>query len=706
MSGPAPLPRPDDPDPALAALPGFESSVIDRVDAASADRPSGPQPGGAVPRAGWHTELISASTVDQSSHRQHAGRDMYQAQSLTINQFAPPTVPTSVRRVVVLWEQIHRSADRAVTVDGVAEAADRLYRHRVLFLVADPGQGASTARLCIAHRLSDTLRYEPPVERIALDDEEETLDGAAREWDSSRLVIVDASSMPDQPRTRLIDDVAAVKAIVDRTDSFLMVTVPRADLVTVRARYPDWVVELGKPDGTEVFRRHLADRIDDHLLADVLADQWFLGEVRDAWPERAAQLADLAAQSATRTRAVDALRAEVQAASSDWTEQLRAEIDAATDARTRSLLLAAALVEGGPPAAVVALAEALVTRSKYAEAEAPPHPLVATSVVTRVARVGQVSAGPDRVVFSRPAYGRAVLPYVWSEHPDLRPALRSWLVAVPDQRGLGPDELTLVVDRVAELAAARGADLVYTCARGWIARGARTLAERLLTIAATDRRIGRDVRRQLWIWSKSAGPDLQYSVAMVCGGGYGGIYPANALTRLKHLAVSAAQTVRAAVVDAVATIAQQIGPYRLLGHLQDWMAQPDPARAATLARALHAALVRPTVRARLHDDAHRHSGPDGTAVRFWRRALDSLPYDIAADLITTWLNAVDDGTRDTVDLLVDQLVTAAGEDRHRLVQLSWGARGPQGNRASQQLMQRLLTRLDIPLLGIAPEAAR
>ncbi|MEV0842071.1 hypothetical protein AB0I55_21225 [Actinocatenispora sera] len=642
--------------------------------------------------------------MDQSVHHHLTNGTSIQGEHVIVH-VASATVPAAIRRVVLLWDQIHRGARSAVTATGVADAAETLRRHRILLLAADPDEGASTARLCIAHRLATMLDREPPVEQLALDNEEETLAAAAQDWDTSRLAMVDAMTMPAAARAALIDDVAAAKAMVDATDSFLLVTVPRTDLAAARQRYPDWVTVLGKPDGTAVFRQHLAGRLDAPLLDSVLAEPWFLDQVRDAWPAHAARIADLVGQAAERTGSVAALRVEVRAALADWTEQLRTEVDEATDARTRSLLFAAALIEGGPPAAVVALAGALVSGSRYHEAEPPPHPLVAPSVVTRVAQLGHVTATPNSVVFTRPEYGRAVLPYVWSEHPDLRSSLRNWLQELPREPGLTADVLARAVDRVAELAAVHGLELVSTCTRGWIARDGRTLAERLLSTAATDPRIGREVRRQLWIWSKSAGPDLQHSVATVCGV-YGEIYPANALTRLKHLAASAADVVRAAVVDSVAAIAPHIGPYRLLGHLLDWLELPDPTRADTLVRAVRAALALDPVRAALRDGAVRHVGPHSTPVRFWQYALDRLPYEAVTRLVSTWLNAVDDMPQEPTDLLIEQLVTAADRDRHRLVQLSWGARGSAHSPAAEQLMQRILTRLDEPSFDATPEATR
>lgn len=703
MTTPDLLPAPDDPDPALATVPDLDAPVAptspDVAPAVSA--PS--LPGAAVP-PGSAPHAVHARTVDQSVHHHLTNGTSIQAERV-IMQVASATVPAAGRRVVLLWDEIHRRARDAVTADGVAEAAGTLHRHRILFLVADPGEGASTARLCIAHHLATVIRREPPVERLALDNEEETLSAAGREWDSSRLVMVDALTMPAAARSVLIDDVAGAKAMVDATDSFLLVTVPRADLAAARQRYRDWVAVLGKPAGTAVFRQHLDGRLDPGLVDAVLAEPWFLDQVRDAWPAHAARIADLVGRAGERTGSLESLQAEVQAALADWTEQLRTEIDEASDARTRSLLLAAALVEGSPPTAVVALAEALLAGSNYQDAEPPPHPLIAPSVVTRVGRLDQVSADRRKVVFTRPDYGRAVLPYVWSEHPDLRTVLRSWLQALPGEPGLAPDVLDRAVDRVAELAAAHGSDLVSGCTRAWIARGGRTLAERLLSSTAMDKRIGREVRRQLWIWSKSASPELQYSVAMVCGV-YGEAYPANAMTRLKHLAASAADTVRAAVVGSVAAITPHIGPYRLLGYLLEWLDVPDPTRADTLVRAVQAALALDPVPAALRDGAVRHTGPRSTPVRFWQRALDCLPYEATTRLVSTWLDAADQMPPAATDLLVQQLVTAAGDDQHRLVQLSWGARGPAYTPGAEQLMQRILTRLDEPFLDAPVEAAR
>ncbi|HEY3505613.1 MAG TPA: hypothetical protein VGN37_22860 [Actinocatenispora sp.] len=701
------VPGLDGVDPGLAALPDWPPAQSPDPAEQRPQTIGAPADAAPTPRVGTTVSaaVVSAEHVDQSTHHQTVHGTTINAN--VVYSSLPVEVAPPVRRVLVLWDEIHRAAMAAVSTEGIAGAAETLGAERVLLLGADPGEGASTARLCIAHHLAtQVVAYEPPVERLALDDDEETLEDAVRDWNSGRLVLVDAIGMPDDQRVRLIEDIAAVKATVDATSSFLLVTVPRRDLATARTRYPNWTASLPKPDGVGVFQRKLSDTVDRGLAAELIADGWFRNELHAAWPAHAAHLASLVATSAAHgTASVDRIREEVRSALADWTTQLRSEIDGDHDARSRSLLIATALVEGATPGAITAMAESLVTHSGYSLDEPLPHPMIDCSVVTRLKRLGHVDATPGSVTFTRPEFGRAVLPHVWVEHPRLQQALQNWVIDMPTESSLRSDDLAQAVDRVVELVVRNGPHLAGAFGRGWIAVRADSLATRLLTATATDPRIGRDVRRMLWNWSKSAPRDVQRVVAIVCAGEYGEVFPANALTRLKHLADSEDDAVQRAVVEAVTKIAKNLGPDRLLGYLHDWLTRLSPRQAEALARALRSALADDDVRAQLTIAEPTLQGTrERSAIQFWRTALDVLPYERSAEVIGSWIDAANSRGAAEGDFLIDQLIRAVGTSQRRMVHLAWATSGQRyaGN-AAERLMQRLLTRLDEPFISARTE---
>jgi hypothetical protein len=198
------------------------------------------------------------------------------------------------------------------------------------------------------------------------------------------------------------------------------------------------------------------------------------------------------------------------------------------------------------------------------------------------------------VRFARPAYGQSVLDHVWQQRPHLQSALREWLTGIPNPReegsGRAVQALTGLAIRQCE------ASLVCVAAEQWARNPAsrRELAVGALTEAALSEQIGRDVRRQLYDWARSAGAgeSTHLAVAAVCAGQLAWAYPQIALTRLRHLVRQNAK-VQESVFESLAVLMQDRTLRRsVLNEVDGWVKAPELRRSAGLRAFLR--LARPT----------------------------------------------------------------------------------------------------------------
>ncbi len=134
-------------------------------------------------------------------------------------------------------------------------------------------------------------------------------------------------------------------------------------------------------------------------------------------------------------------------------------------------------------------------------------------------------------------------------------ALREWLTCIPNPDGEGSGRAAQALTRLA--ITQREARLVCAAAERWARNpvSRRELAVGTLTEAALSEQIGRDVRRQLYDWARSANAaeTIHLAVAAVCGGQLARAYPQIAFTRLRHLAVRQNATVQESVFEGLAS---------------------------------------------------------------------------------------------------------------------------------------------------------
>jgi hypothetical protein len=367
----------------------------------------------------------------------------------------------------------------------------------------------------------------------------------------------------------------------------------------VRAREHSWralglsedalrTVRVTPPPAVTVFQFHLAS-----ITSGPVADAWaqhesILGALAVAAPADGVRLARIVAETAAVTAPGEQCVDQVIAEYSNWAAELAewfrqtSRSDDSDVGYARALLLAAAALEGAPAATVFVAADRLA------------------NLVGLERQSGGALVGPDvrelvqsihaelrdrSIRFPRPAYGQSVLDHVWDQRPHLQSKLREWFTGIPNQREEGSERAAQALTGLA--IRQREASLVCEAAEQWARNpvGRRELAVGTLTEAALSEQIGRDVRRQLYEWARSAGAaeSTHLAVAAVCCGQLARAYPQIALTRLRHLAVRQNAVVQESVFEGLAGLVQdRVLRGSVLSEVDDWVGGQEPRRSAGL----------------------------------------------------------------------------------------------------------------------------
>ena len=364
----------------------------------------------------------------------------------------------------------------------------------------------------------------------------------------------------------------------------------------VRAREHSWralglsetalrTIRVTPPPATVVFRSHLAS-----MTSGLIADAWAQHErvvstLTAAVPSDGVRLARIVAGTAEVTAPEEVRVDEVMAEYSNWAAELAEwfrQTASPDGGFARALLLATAALEGAPAATVFGAADRLANLVGL-PAE-PGGALTGPDVRDLVERI-HAELHHGRIGFPRPAYGQSVLDHVWVERPHLHSALREWLTCIPNPDGEGSGRAAQALTRLA--IRQREARLVCAAAERWARNpvSRRELAVGTLTEAALSEQIGRDVRRQLYDWARSANAaeSTHLAVAAVCGGQLARAYPQIAFTRLRHLAVRQNATVQESVFEGLAGLIQERTLRRgVLAEVADWVGGQEPRRSAGL----------------------------------------------------------------------------------------------------------------------------
>ncbi|KJS63366.1 hypothetical protein VM95_03575 [Streptomyces rubellomurinus] len=283
-------------------------------------------------------------------------------------------------------------------------------------------------------------------------------------------------------------------------------------------------------------------------------------------------------QNAAKTfeeRVLDAL--------SDWREELDqlfgdrtvapSRIDRSLALEDRYLLLALAVRQSASVSLVSAGARQLQEAVESAGSDqtagtATQAAFAARGLRRRIQDVGAAVDGRDMVLFDRPAYGRAVLEYVWDNYEVMRTPLLRWLAKLADQ----PEPTDPVVRTLGSLALRHG---TREHLNKLTELTAPDLLGAVLRAVVSDEHVGRLVWATLYQWAdtSSSAPVVVSTCRLVLADSEVSAAVAKmAVVRLRRVAQRTADpAVRQSVLTAFEELSRQpAGRARLVAEVRTW----------------------------------------------------------------------------------------------------------------------------------------
>ncbi|MEW1926769.1 hypothetical protein [Streptomyces sp. NPDC088360] len=437
---------------------------------------------------------------------------------------------------------------------GQVENAVRLLnplhgQSHVLVLIGEPGTGRRTAALRVLRDVGvprDRIRW------LVLD------------WERARTeqiphtkrhgFVLDLTNSPAAPED-FYTGLADYQKEAEAADAYLII------LATAGAWAPGAVatvptVRLARPSAKKIAEAHLR-----HLAANRL--DWLTSAPLDALLATAAHASDAARLARLVAKATGDDRNAVEQEFTDWEQHLRdwfEEFSGEGDLRERALLVSAALLEGVPAGVVLEAADQLF--AEVGGALPAGKALAGRDLDARLEAIRASSVNGENISLDDDRHGLAgaVLRHVWQQRPQLRKALLEWASHISAPNGIAVHHLRRIATSLAQLSLLTGGATVLSVASGWIDTGRaahRQLAVEIMETMALDPIAGPGVRKQLYDWAsqKNTSDALATSVAEICAGRLGEMYPRVALTRLRLLASRTDERGREAVADAVRTLA-------------------------------------------------------------------------------------------------------------------------------------------------------
>ncbi|MCT9113050.1 hypothetical protein N4G69_47310 [Streptomyces mirabilis] len=293
------------------------------------------------------------------------------------------------------------------------------------------------------------------------------------------------------------------------------------------------------------------------------------------------------------------LEDRITAALSDWREHLDrlfGEVatthDAANPSLTledRCLLLALSVHQSAPLPAVAntarALQQALIPKDTGNKSGFSPvqNALAGRGLRRRILDVGAAVGSHDTVLFDRPAYGRAILEYVWDNYEVMREAMLAWLVQSASSDTADPSVTAL------STLVLRHGTATHLNTLGAIARDARPdLLSAVLDVAVHDEHVGRLAWDVLYRWAeqKDYAPTVISTCRRVLHDDSASASTAKrAMVRLRRIAHTTSESgLRRDVLKAFEELAgQPSGTGRLVAEVRDWQESKASPKSGSLA---------------------------------------------------------------------------------------------------------------------------
>ncbi|GAA2670344.1 MULTISPECIES: hypothetical protein [Actinosynnema] len=487
--------------------------------------------------------------------------------------------------------------------------SDALERPGVVVLAAAEGAGARTAALML---LTDSGRLGASrLRELSLGDE----DGQglkASDLDAEDRLLLDLTETPEERLRELGGALEHHRALAEEADARLVLVVRDTQVRLLPRSLLPLTTELRPPPARAVLAAHLHPEGIELPRSLPRAQAVYLTQASVHDAGELARLV-LAARAAGPGLSLERWLAEAVAAWRQRGEQARALFAEHGGSNERSLLIAAAFLDGAPLAVVSSADAALRHRTEVPAVEEPLH---SPYLPDRLAGLGMEER--DRAVrFTRPTVGRALREHFWTYFPHLHETALDWVTDVAVRSG--PDGVAMAERFTEQALVSAIAPRLTALAAHW-GEVRPELAIPVLAGGLADLHLGGEFRKHVYEQAKShrTSPGHALALVEVCVVEIAPLRPRPALVRLHHLARSTSEVVRAQAGTALRELVRE-------RRLERWLLN-------RLAREVQQLRV---------EDAHQlvglrvPAGSDDDLVEVWRRLfaleVERLPDEVVAE---------------------------------------------------------------------------
>ncbi|MGH8886511.1 MAG: hypothetical protein ACRDYX_15310 [Egibacteraceae bacterium] len=444
----------------------------------------------------------------------------------------------------VAYEHMRWLYPRFVEPRNYGQAQELLEDNGSVLLTGAPGSGRRAAAQMLLHDPSDMSGLIRELPDTSNSSGRPVLDSDAVDAGERLLLDLSISDESDKDNGTLLRQLGAYRAVVHERGARLVVVLPQSRTYHLDAELGPPPVEIGRPNGTEVFQQHLrGDGIRvgrEQLGIDDLPTLLGSAPMRDI-----AELARLV-QDARKLEPVQAFShwlGGALEALTQWSDKVAEQMKELASGQQRALLITTAMLSEAPADAVCGATSELLKTFKQPEDELPL--LERKGFREQLAEIGAKANGAGRVSFTRLAYDRAVRTHFWTDYPDLREGFRDWVGTAISQSPLTSEDRDRMIISFAEqaLRTDRPGDLRHL-AEHWAKRTDPRWPSKLLpqAVRALERGLSHErysffFRRQLYTWSTAynLSSDLAQVVVLVCSEVIAPTHPKQAVVRLHHI---------------------------------------------------------------------------------------------------------------------------------------------------------------------------
>lgn len=441
----------------------------------------------------------------------------------------------------VAYEHMRWLYPRFVEPRNYGQAQELLEDNGSVLLTGAPGSGRRSAAQMLLHRLPDAVGLIRELPDTSDSSDAPMLDGSA--VDSEERLLLDLSTSDAKDNSTLLRQLPSYRAVVHKQGAHLVVVLPHSRTHHLGAELGPSVVNIGRPDGMEVFQRYL--HRDGIRIGKEQLDAGLTEQLRSEPMLHIAELARLV-QDARKLEPVQAFShwlGGALEALTQWSDKVAEQMKELASGQQRALLITTAMLSEAPADAVCGATSELLKTFKQPEDELPL--LERKGFREQLAEIGAKANGAGRVSFTRLAYDRAVRTHFWTDYPDLREGFRDWVGTAISQSPLTSEDRDRMIISFAEqaLRTDRPGDLRHL-AEHWAKRTDPRWPSKLLpqAVRALERGLSHErysffFRRQLYTWSTAynLSSDLAQVVVLVCSEVIAPTHPKQAVVRLHHI---------------------------------------------------------------------------------------------------------------------------------------------------------------------------